>query len=215
MGFNVPVGVDEVLGALMKAANWPRRLWTTWLFRILEVAERRGGCVGPGDVDAPPSFIAELSRLSVVKIEVRGFLRREVRLCTTVGLRDLGIERVANEVVGELRHGCYLAVKGEHGHVYLMIRCRSNGRESSSRVCDFTQYPCELVIDYLVRSGSITGEVAEYLKARAWEMLQAKAQQVRPRQSHSGLSINDLLEAMRRRYMGVAEGNSTTYEEPY
>ena len=171
----VSVGVDEALGALMKVASWPRRLWTTWLFRILEAAEGRGGCIGPGDVDAPPSFIAELSRLGVVRIEFRGFLRREVRFCLTVGLRDLGIERMVSEAVSGLGQGCYLAVKGEHGHVYLMIRCRDGNRESSSRVCDFTQYPCELVIDYLVRSGSITGETAQHLKARAWEMLQAKA----------------------------------------
>ena len=171
----VSVSVGEVLGVLLREVNWPRRLWTTWLFRLLEAAERRGGCVGPGDVDAPPSFIAELDKLGIVRIEFRGFLRREVRLCTTVGLRDLGIERVANEVVGGLRRGCYLAVKGEHGHVYLMTRCRGGGHESSARVCDFTQYPCELVIDYLVLSGSVTVETAQHLKARAWEILQEKA----------------------------------------
>ena len=164
-----------MLGVLLREVNWPRRLWTTWLFRILEAAERRGGCIGPGDVDASPSFIAELDRLGVVRIEVRGFLRREVRFCITVGLRDLGIERMVSDAVSGLGQGCYLAVKGEHGHVYLVVRCRGNGRESSSRVCDFTQYPCELVIDYLVLSGSVTVETAQHLKARAWEMLQAKA----------------------------------------
>ena len=39
-----------------------------------------------------------------------------------------------NEVVEGLRRGCYLAVKGEHGHVYLMIRCR--GGEPRVNVAD-------------------------------------------------------------------------------
>ena len=164
------MAVSDLIKAFVSADVNRRFQLTDWFMSVIDHArEKPSDAFTPSDVGVPREFLDWLVEL--------GALKRvgDSKYQLAVSLSELGIDERVKLVVDALRRGCGLYVEskkdGSYRQVDLVVKCVDNEYVTVHKICNFRAYPCELVIEELVRLGVIDVVYAVELEAKALKYL--------------------------------------------
>ena len=166
------MAVSDLIKALTSINANRRFQLVDWFMSVIDHArERQGEAFTPSDVGVPREFLDWLVDL--------GALKRvgDDKYQLAVSLSELGVDERVSAVVDALRRGCGLYVEskkdGSYRQVDLVVKCADNEYVTVHKICNFRTYPCELVIEELIRLGVIDVIYAVELEAKALKYLKS------------------------------------------